>query len=190
MVPFGTHDFSFVPCGGSSWLPGEVRGFYVDVRITQTLAALLVHSSWPLESASQAMPSVYPAFSGHSHAGTHAGISIPQPGLFLTWQTAKRASQTNHGTSQPGNGACPGSNSRARSVAGALVVRSFAAIRTGLPDGRTVASPGDGRGYSSPDSRRSVREVGKLVSTLEAPSYGAPTPRYQLCAGSFERILS
>ena len=32
--------------------------------------------------------------------------------------------------------------------------RSLAAIRTGLPDGRTVASLGDGRRHSTPDSHR------------------------------------
>ncbi len=61
-VPFGTHDFSFVPAVhlGYRW---EVRGFYVDVRITQTLAAL----SWSTRPATgvgvSSMLSVYPSFS-------------------------------------------------------------------------------------------------------------------------------
>lgn len=41
---------------------------------------------------------------------------------------------------------------------------SLAAIRTGLPDGRTVASLGDGRGYSSPD-RSPIYEGSRKASS-------------------------
>lgn len=61
-VPYGTHDFSLVPAIHLGYRV-EVRGFYVDVRITQTLMAV----SWSNRPATSAgvsqMFSVYPAVS-------------------------------------------------------------------------------------------------------------------------------
>ena len=79
----------------------------------------------------------------------------------------------------------PLSHKKARCDAGSSAVywmmksRSLAAIRTGLPDGRTVASLGDGRRHSAPNSSRSVLKEtdGLLSESLSIPS------RLTLCDG-------